>query len=81
MNKPIVLAKKQILKIIFENRDKFSDIGVEINDLIDTPTTNCMGCYNKTLYAKLDSILSKYNTEVFNRLEKMLGNKIELYPY
>lgn len=81
MSKPIVLAKKQILKIIFENRDKFSDIGVEINDLIDTPTTHCMGCYNKTLYAKLDSILSKYNTEVFNRLEKMLGNKIELYPH
>jgi hypothetical protein len=81
MNKPIVLAKKQILKIIFDNKDKFVHIGPEISDLINTPAMHCMGCYNKTLYAKLDIILHKYNTDIFYILEQMLGNKIELYPY
>lgn len=46
MNKPIILAKKQILKIIFDNKDKFVHIGPEISDLINTPATHCMGCYN-----------------------------------
>ena len=80
MNK-IVLAKKQILKIIFENKDKFISIGPEIQDMIDTRMGGCMGCYNKTVNAKLDNILSKYNTEVLNKIGEMLNGVIEIYPH
>lgn len=80
MNK-IVLAKKQILKIIFENKDKFISIGPEIQDMIETRMGSCLGCYNKTVNAKLDNILSKYNTEVLNKIGEMLNGVIEIYPH
>lgn len=80
MNK-IVLAKKQILKIIFDNKDKFTDITPDIINLISTPAQNCMGCYNKIIYTKLDIILSKNGDEILKRIGQMLNGTIEIYPY
>lgn len=77
MNK-IVLAKKQALKTLFENRDRFIFIGPELQDLFETRMGSCLGCYNKTINAKFDSVLTKYKKEICDNIGEMLNAIVEI---